>query len=67
VFRGGARVRAAAPLHEARARARAAVATLHPTVRRFDNPHRYPVGLERGLHERRTALVLAARGEDDAG
>jgi len=27
------------------------------------NPHRYPVGLERGLHDRKTALVLAARGE----
>jgi nicotinate phosphoribosyltransferase len=66
VFRAGARVRAAAPLDEARARARAALAALHPGVRRFDNPHRYPVGLERGLYDRRTALVLAARGEDGA-
>jgi nicotinate phosphoribosyltransferase len=64
VFRGGARVRPAAPLDEARARARDALATLHPSVRRFDNPHRYPVGLERGLHAQRTALVLAARDEE---
>jgi nicotinate phosphoribosyltransferase len=66
VFRGGARVRPAAPLDAARARARAALAALHPTVRRFDNPHPYPVGLEAGLHARRTALVLAARGEEAA-
>jgi nicotinate phosphoribosyltransferase len=57
-------VRPAAPLDAARDRARAAVAALHPSVRRFDHPHRYPVGLERGLHARRTELVLAARGED---
>src|SRR5678816_3162425 len=25
------------------------------------NPHRYPVGLERTLHDRRTELILAAR------
>jgi nicotinate phosphoribosyltransferase len=66
VFRAGARARAAAPVDEARDRARAALASLHPGVRRFDNPHPYPVGLERGLHDRRTALVLAARGADDA-
>jgi nicotinate phosphoribosyltransferase len=65
VFRGGARVRPAAPLDEARARARAGVAALHEGVRRLANPHRYPVGLERGLYERRTALVLAARGEEE--
>jgi nicotinate phosphoribosyltransferase len=64
VFRDGRRVRPTAPIHEARDRARAALAALHPGVRRFDHPHVYPVGLERGLHERRTALVLAARGEE---
>jgi nicotinate phosphoribosyltransferase len=66
VFRGGARVREAAPLAAARDRARASVCALHEGVRRLANPHRYPVGLERGLYDRRTALVLAARGEDDA-
>jgi nicotinate phosphoribosyltransferase len=64
VFRGGARVRPTVALDAARGRARAGLAALHPGVRRFDNPHRYPVGLERGLYDRRTALVLATRGEE---
>ena len=34
---------------------------LHPTIRRFVNPHTYPVGLEQQLHERRTALILKMR------
>jgi nicotinate phosphoribosyltransferase len=65
VFRAGARVRAAVPVGEARDRARAQVGALHEGIRRLVNPHRYPVGLERGLYDRRTALVLAARGVDD--
>ena len=66
VFRGGRRVRDAVPAAVARDRARQAVAALHPGVRRFDYPHRYPVGLERGLYDRRTGLILAARGVDEA-
>jgi nicotinate phosphoribosyltransferase len=31
-------------------------------VKRFMNPHQFPVGLERGLHEMRARLVLEARG-----
>ncbi len=64
VFRGGRRVRAAVPLAEARARARADLDALPEGTARLANPHVYPVGLERGLYERRTALVLAARGLD---
>lgn len=64
-FRGGRRVRDAVPLGAARARARAALGGLHAGVKRLEFPHRYPVGLERGLYERRTALVLAARGLDE--
>lgn len=67
VFRAGERVRAAVPVAAARERARAAVGALHEGVRRLVNPHRYPVGLERGLYDRRTALVLAARGVDEEG
>ena len=63
VFRAGRRVRPADPLAVAQARARRELAGFHAGIKRFVNPHRYPVGLERGLHERRTALVLAARGE----
>lgn len=62
VYRGGEKVYSSPTVHESRARTAAQVASLHPTTRRFDNPHSYPVGLEQGLHALRTRLVLEARG-----
>ncbi|MBI4604525.1 MAG: nicotinate phosphoribosyltransferase [Planctomycetes bacterium] len=62
VFRRGRRVAAVPPLAEARERTRRQLAMLHDGVKRLMNPHEYPVGLEEGLHELRTSLVLAARG-----
>lgn len=35
---------------------------LHAGIIRFVNPHIYPVGLEPGLHELKTRLILEARG-----
>ena len=57
--------RAAAPesLETARERVRRELAGFHGGIKRLVNPHRYPVGLERTLHERRTALILERRGE----
>ena len=46
----------------ARERTRAQLATLDESQKRMLNPHTYPVGLERGLHERRRALVARMRG-----
>ena len=62
IFRRGRRVYEPPPLAEARARTGAQLARLHPGVKRFLNPHQFPVGLERGLHELRARLVLEARG-----
>ncbi|HEX9049201.1 MAG TPA: nicotinate phosphoribosyltransferase [Anaeromyxobacter sp.] len=62
VFRGGRRVYAPPPLADVRARAGAQLARFHAGVKRFMNPHEFPVGLERRLHEQRAGLVLAARG-----
>lgn len=62
VMRSGARVAEKVPLAEIRERALASVAELDPSVKRFLNPHLYPVGLERSLHDLRTALVLQSRG-----
>jgi nicotinate phosphoribosyltransferase len=62
VLRGGRRVYDPPPLAAVREHARAALAALPAGLRRFDNPHQYPVGLEAGLHALRTRLVLAARG-----
>ncbi len=61
VLRAGQLVSPSPPLAELRERARAQLTRLHPGVTRFLNPHQYPVGLERSLHERRSALVLQAR------
>jgi len=49
------------PLESIRALCRDQLARLHPGVLRFLNPHAHPVGLERGLHEAKTELILAAR------
>jgi nicotinate phosphoribosyltransferase len=34
---------------------------LHPTIRRFVNPHAYPAGLEQNLHERKMQMILDAK------
>ena len=46
----------------ARERTLAGLKTLDETQKRLLNPHTYPVGLERGLFERRSALVAKMRG-----
>ena len=61
VMRGGRRVTAPEPLEMARQRARQQLAALHTGVRRFLNPHEYPVGLDMGLFELRERMILAAR------
>ncbi|MGZ8377462.1 MAG: nicotinate phosphoribosyltransferase [Gemmatirosa sp.] len=61
-LRAGRRVAPAEPLDVARDRARHQLASFHGGIKRLVNPHRFPVGLELGLHERRQALVMAARG-----
>ena len=49
-------------LAESRARAQQQLAKLHGGIKRFVHPHQYPVGLEGRLHQRRTDLILKARG-----
>ena len=65
-MRAGVRVRGPEPLHDTRARVQRDLAGFHAGIKRLVHPHRYPVGLELGLHDRKTALVLAARGESSA-
>jgi len=61
VFRGGKVVYRAPGLPEIRQRTQQQLSQLHPTLRRFLNPHLYPAGLERGLHEYKLDLVLRAK------
>jgi nicotinate phosphoribosyltransferase len=62
VLRAGRPAYEPPPLEATRARARDGIARLHPGIKRFVNPHQYPVGLALELHELKTRLVLAARG-----
>ena len=49
-------------LKESRDRLQLQVGIFHTGIKRFVNLHLYPVGLELGLHERKTNLILKARG-----
>ena len=51
-------------IHTVRDRVSQQLALLDPSIKRFTNPHGYPAGVERGLYDLRTALVLASRGID---
>lgn len=62
VFRQGNRVYEPPPLAEVRRRTAEQLAGFHGGVKRFVNPHQYPVGLERGLFDLKTHLILQARG-----
>jgi nicotinate phosphoribosyltransferase len=62
IFRCGRKVYQSPDLASIRQRAAEQLASFPSGVKRFVNPHEYFVGLERGLHERRTRLILQERG-----
>ena len=62
VFRQGRRVYDPPPLSAVRQRVADQLQGFHPGVKRFANPHQYPVGLELGLFDLKTRLILEARG-----
>jgi nicotinate phosphoribosyltransferase len=64
VIEGGELVYDVPPLETSRARAIEELGRLDRSHLRFLNPHVYKVGVELGLYERKTALILAARGLD---
>lgn len=62
IFRKGEAVYQSPPIEEIRARTLKQLAGFHAGIKRFVNPHEYPVGLETGLHHLKTELILKARG-----
>jgi nicotinate phosphoribosyltransferase len=48
-------------LEESRTKAQREVGALDPSIRRFLNPHVYPVGLEESLNNFRMQLILEKR------
>ncbi|HZN34257.1 MAG TPA: nicotinate phosphoribosyltransferase [Pirellulaceae bacterium] len=61
IVQGGQPIGSPPGLDSIRARAAGELAKLHPSIRRFLNPHEYPVGIDLGLHEFRQQLIRAAR------
>ena len=62
IFRRGKRVYQAPSLADSRRRTQQQLALFHAGIKRIINPHEYPAGLELGLHQRKTELILKARG-----
>lgn len=63
IFRRGKLVYDPPSLNAIRARVQRQLSMLHPGIKRFENPHEYPAGLELSLHELKTRLILRAKGE----
>jgi nicotinate phosphoribosyltransferase len=61
VVRGGQQVYDSPTLEDIRQRTGQQLAALHRSVKRFLNPHEYPAGLEKGLHELKMRLIAEAR------
>ena len=62
ILRAGELVYQVPPLDESRRRCLEELTCLHPGIRRFKNPHIYPVGLDPQLFEKRQRMILARRG-----
>ena len=62
IFRQGRRVYDPPPLDAVRARTLDQLGHFHSGIKRLINPHQYPVGLELGLFDLKTQLILEARG-----
>jgi nicotinate phosphoribosyltransferase len=61
VFREGGRVYRLPAIHQIRERVKTQLADFHEGIKRFVNPHVYPVGLEKGLYDFKTDLILKLR------
>ena len=62
IFRKGVCVYQAPELAQVRNRAFSQLKMLHSGIKRFRNPHRYPVGLESRLSQLKTELIFKHRG-----
>ncbi len=63
ILRRGVSIYALPPLQDIRAKAKSEIGQLHESIRRYMNPHSYPAGLEEGLLQFKTALILKLRAK----
>jgi nicotinate phosphoribosyltransferase len=67
MIRGGSMVSSLPSISDVRSRTMQQLQQFHSSILRFDNPHKYPVGLEQQLHELKSRLVKEARDRSDSG
>jgi len=67
VFRKGVLVYKLPALTQIQARTKQQLQSMDPTIRRFLNPHIYPVGLEESLHRLKTDLIKSFRSPESNG
>ena len=63
IFRKGELVYQLPYIEEIKARVNEQLTHFHEGIKRFVNPHTYPVGLEKGLYDFKTALILKLRNQ----
>ncbi|MFN8356691.1 MAG: nicotinate phosphoribosyltransferase [Spirosomataceae bacterium] len=63
IFRNGQLVYDMPTIQEIKQKVTTQLAQFHPGIRRFVNPHTYPVGLEKGLYDFKTELIIKLREE----
>ena len=61
IYRQGKCVYPIPTLQDGQALCREQLCQLHPTIKRLQNPHEYPAGLERELAERKTQMITRAK------
>ena len=66
IFEKGVCVYTKPGLDESRRLAKEELANLHPSIKRFENPHTYPVGLEENLFKLRADMVLKMKQNNQA-
>ncbi len=67
MMRGGRLIAELPTITDIRSKTLEQVQQFHVSILRFDNPHKYPVGLEQQLHELKSRLVLEARSDVKSG
>ncbi len=64
IFRNGKRVYNIPHIEEIRENTKKNLGKFHAGIKRFVNPHEYPVGLEKSLYELKTDLILKLRNKN---
>jgi nicotinate phosphoribosyltransferase len=66
IFDSGKLIYKLPSVHETRARVQEQLSGFYKGITRFVNPHTYPVGLEKGLFDLKTDLILKLRAGNEA-